>query len=223
MFVKEELERALGLQSQALGLLRWLANGNAALGFRHDPSVDQAYAFGQWAWRQHGSLPMSFRPARREDAVVLGVLVASFLESSFEWNSDPGQVLYSPQAHCFCPMCSWMQQRPLLRPKKVERKHKVRAERLSADWVGDVGRGLGVTASDPVFGPEWRETLALGAYGVQLLRRVAGSCTVGVANLALWRRFAWTPAGAPIRGYVLRARIMIEAEQRLAAHLLEAA
>ncbi len=224
MFNEEELERALRLQSQALGLLKWLAKGNAALGFRHDPSVDQAQAFGLWAWTQHGSLPMSFRPARREDAVSLGVLVASYLECSFDWTANPGSVLYSPDAHCFCPMCSWMVRRPRLRPKQVRRPHKLRAQRLEKDWVFAVASELGCPADVRVLDEEeWRESLALGAYGVQLLRRVRGSCTVGVANLALWRRFAWTPTGSPKRGYVLRAPAMIKAERRLTAHLLEAA
>ncbi len=87
-----------------------------------------------------------------------------------------------------------------------------------------LAREAGVSAPlDLLPDPSWRESLALGTYGEQLLRRVAGTDHSGVANLALWRRFAWTSTGAPKRGFVLRASMMVNAQSRVIEHLQDAA
>ncbi len=119
MLVEEELEQALRLQRQALALLKWLSENKIDLGFRHDVDLDQALAFGRWAWSNRAALPRKVEPANAEEALAVGRLVASLLDSSFTWQSAPGWVRFSPDAHCFCPMCSWMVERPPLRTRKV--------------------------------------------------------------------------------------------------------
>ena len=60
--------------------------------------------------------------------------------------------------------------------------------------------------------------IALATYGTQTIHRAAGE-NVGPEILVLWRKFAWTPQGSPIRGFKLDADLVLRAEQQIADHL----
>ena len=58
------------------------------------------------------------------------------------------------------------------------------------------------------------ESLALVAYGRELLRRVEG-LSEGTAVLALWRKFAWNEKGSPKKGFDLTAAMILEAQEKV--------
>ena len=62
--------------------------------------------------------------------------------------------------------------------------------------------------------PAMRETVALVAYGHDLLKRMQGIAE-GPAVLALWRGFAWTETGSPKNDFHLEADAIVDAEKEL--------
>jgi hypothetical protein len=66
--------------------------------------------------------------------------------------------------------------------------------------------------------PEVRHDASLVAYARDLLHRVAGM-SGDTSSLALWRRFAYGPTGAPIKGFRLGLDLIGAAEARLLGRL----
>ncbi len=219
------LRRAVDLQTRSYELLRWMVGaidrGFIAFDTAHTYATFPEAAFA-WLDEHHADLPLVARPAR-EDLLDFARFFGTYLETSFELVRDPGQVLFSPEAHCFCPMCSWLVDAPRLRTKKVGPADKQRADRLELGALRALAAELGVPESDDDFtalkqDPVLREPIARLAYARDLLARVRGA-TEGPATLALFRRFAWTREGSPRKDFVLRADDLLDAEALLRARL----
>lgn len=173
-----------------------------------------------WIDRHYNDLPHAARPAR-EDLHAFVNLFTTYLDNSFELVENPGKRLYSPRAHCFCPLCSWLIEMPRLRTKQVTRHDKLRARKLRVAAVRQVALDMERTASDSeaeaIVEAMFEET-ALIAYGYELLRRLDGVAE-GVATLALWRGFAWTREGSPKKKFEVSATLMIDAEAAVSMRL----
>ena len=144
-----------------------------------------------WIDRHYNDLPLAARPAR-EEVRAFANLFTTYLDTSFDLVESPGQRLYSPDAHCFCPLCSWLIEMPGLRTKKVTRHDKVRARKLQVDAVKQVALDIDRIVSDEdaeAVVDALREDVALVGYGCDLLRRIDG-VERDAATLALWRAFA---------------------------------
>jgi len=225
MFDPTELARAVKVQSQSFALLQWTADAiargfitfSAAHTYATLPAAAQA-----WIEEHYADLPTSARPARAEIA-PFARFFASYLETSFELVERPGQRLYSPDAHCFCPMCSWLVDVPHLRTKKLVPADKARAEKSKLAALHALAVEASVSPSDEELQAlladiTLREPLALVAYGRDLLERTRGG-RVGPSTLALWRTFAWTPTGSPKKKFVLSAELVLDAERTVLARL----
>jgi hypothetical protein len=228
MLQEADIEQAVDLQARSYALLKWMAEGirrgfigfDAAHAYAHD-----AQAAAAWIERHYADLPPPARPPR-EHLAAFCRLFTTYLDGGQRLLRDPGQRLYSPDAHCFCEMCSWYIHNASLKARTISSGDRRRADRqmrhsldelalehdrlLEEDEVGRLMR-------DAAF----REALALYAYTETLLRRLrGGGAEIGVP-LALWRRFAWTEQGAPKRKYRLNVAAILEASallrQRLAA------
>ncbi|MCB9689144.1 MAG: hypothetical protein H6738_11750 [Alphaproteobacteria bacterium] len=221
MFVREDLERAVDLQRRSYRLLKWTAEG-IDRGFL---STRAAHAFttlpqaaSGWIDEHYDNLPPNARPPR-EDLEAFANLFSTYLYATFDLVEDPGKIRYSPDAHCFCPMCSWLVDAPRLRPKKVKPTHKERARELMRSFGNQIAAEAGVSVPDDLLeGDELKVPLALGAYGLELTRRLRGF-SEGTATLALWRTFAWEPTGSPRKGFELTADLLLEAERTVLAAL----
>lgn len=221
-----EIERAVDLQRRAYRLLGWM-EGAMEKGFiaPHTAHVYASLAASALAWmdEHYLNLPADGRP-EREDLPAFANLFATYLDSTFDLEANPGQRLYSPQAHCFCPMCSWMVRVPHLRPKRIGRAERRRARGLERDALRALADRLGARVPDDrlealLDDPALREPRALLAYAVNLLQRLEG-ISVGPATLALWRGFAWTAKGSPRKGFRLEAAAILEAQDGLARRLV---
>ncbi len=215
------MRRALDLQERSFRLLQWidqaLRKGALSIDGVHE-AVTWSEAAQAWIERHHAALPARCRPGLG-DLADFSRLVATALESSFELEAKPGQRLFSPGAHCFCPFCSWLVAAPHLRPKKLTARDKRRASVLEVDVVGALALELGVSLepgeAERIAGAKaLREAVALVAWARILLKRLQG-LSEGPATLALWRRFAWTEAGAPRKGFKLEAADVLAAEQSI--------
>ncbi len=229
MLKPEDVVRAVELQQRSYALLRWVVAqvDRGTLGFKvaHDVSSLPEAAYG-WLDRNYETLPRDSQPSRK-DLRAFANLFASYLESSFDLVEAPGRQLYSPDAHCFCPMCSYFIDAPRLTTKKVSRNDKERARGLQATALREVARDRDRELTDAdiaellsnrgVF-----EAAALVAYADELIRRMddRGSGPVG---LALWRSFAWTAQGSPKPDFELTAPRILEAQGHLAQALDERA
>ncbi len=222
MFDEPSLRRALDLQQRTFALVTYLSDARHRARFDlttlHD-SEDLQLAALAFLDRHFSELPGRARPPRR-DLDDFSRLLATALEGTFDFVPEPGKRLFSPGAHCFCPFCSWLVDAPSLRPKKLSARDKRLATMLEADVVSSLARELGVSLSDGEAArvaarPALREVVALVAWARALLRRLKG-VSEGPASLALWRRFAWTTAGAPKKDFTLTARDVLAAEAHLA-------
>lgn len=225
MLDRAEIERAVALQETGYQLLRWLETAMDR-GFIA-PETAHRYASMEesaraWLNEHYLNLPPAARPPRGEIA-AFSRFFSTYLTSTFDLEDNPGQRLYSPDAHCFCPCCSWMVKVARLRPKKVSSRDRKQAESMKRKLVAQLGCALSPPATDArvtevVGDPALREPIALCTYAADLLRRMQGEA-VGAASLALWRAFAWTPQGSPKKGFVLSAE-GIMAAQRLLLEML---
>lgn len=228
MLVREQVEEAVELQRKGYRLLRWLDQAVPTglivpEAFHLDMTLEQSTQ--RWIERCYEQLPDDVRPSR-ERVVAFSNLFATYLWNTFDWDAAPGERLYSRDAHCFCPMCSWMVQAPSLSPKKVGAADKAIARRAMRDFTTNLAAELGGSlpeeraeslASDPAF----REALGLCAYAVDLLQRLQG-VAVGAASLVLWRTFAWTPQGSPRPDFVLTADAIMAAQDAVAREVRRA-
>lgn len=222
MLQREDIETAVELQARSYALLRWLAQAvqrgiigfDAAHAYARDPAAAAA-----WAQRHHRDLPPDARPPQ-DDASGFFRLFASYLDSGQQLVREPGQRLYSPGAHCFCEMCSWLVDGPSLRSRPLtpgDRRRADRQMRASLDELAlECHRLLDEDqVAQLLRQTELREALALYAYAETLLRRLRGGGSEAGVPLALWRRFAWTAQGAPKRKFRLDAGAIMAAQALL--------
>jgi hypothetical protein len=219
MFELGSLRRAVEIQQKSFALLRWAVDA-VDRGFI---SFDQVHTFASfdeaalaWILRHYDDLPASARPSR-EDVPDFARFFSSYVDSSFDLVENPGQRVYSPNAHCFCPLCSWLIDVPRLQPKKLTPADKKRARRMERGALQAIAAEEGSSLSPEdaerlAQDPTLREALALVAYGRDLGDRLRG-VVVGPATLALWRTFAWHPEGSPKKGFRLTAEAIVEAEE----------
>ncbi|MFC1642258.1 hypothetical protein ACFL5O_06170 [Myxococcota bacterium] len=225
MLKRDDIEKAVDLQRRGYRLLKWLEEAFKK-GFIAPHSVhgyatlaESAHA---WMSTHYMNLPDEARP-ERQDLEPFSQLLASYLESTFDLEMNPGEHLYSPDAHCFCPMCSWMVRAPHLKAKKLTRADKARADNLKRGFIRALAAKQGVSMPDErveeiMQDRELREAASLCAYAKNLLERLEGIIE-GPATLALWRGFAWTPEGSPKKGFLLTADAIMKAEARLMEQL----
>jgi hypothetical protein len=220
-----EMRRLVDMQHRSYLLLKWMAKavseGFVRFETAHDYSTLPEAAEG-WILGHYLNIPYNARPPR-EDLPAFCAFFSTYLENSFDLISNPGKQLYSPDAHCFCPMCSWLVDAPNLKTKKLTPSHKRRAQtmrinaimNLVAQYQLDVWNNhIQELLNDrPAF-----EDASLVAYGYDLLRRENGIAS-GPAVLALWRSFAWNESGSPKPGFRLKANVIVDAENRLLALL----
>jgi len=231
MFIQDEVDNAVRLQACGYQLLKWLEKALAD-GFitpeaagTYATSEDAAYS---WLDKHYLNLPNNARP-ERSDLRAFSNFFSTYLHCTFDLDVEPGTVLYSPNAHCFCPICSWMVQKPHLRPKKVTAGAKKVAERMKRTFLVRLAeaRGISVTGellNDMLQDRNLREPIGLCTYADDLLQRLKGKA-VGAASLALWRTFAWTPQGSPKKNFALTTdeimisqNVLVERLSRSAEH-----
>lgn len=221
MFEERTIRRAVDLQARGYQLLRWLESAfdrgivTPHAAHHYASMADSALAWIERHWR---NLPDAARPAP-QDLPDFTRLFATYLTNTFDLELDPGERRYSPDAHCFCPICSWMVKVQHLRPKHLRTVDKKVAESLKHTFVANLAAGIDCRLGDPAVAallrePGLRDAIGLCTYAHDLLQRLEG-IAVGPASLALWRSFAWTSQGSPKRGFVLSAADILVAEQQV--------
>jgi hypothetical protein len=221
VLARDQVERAVELQTRGYRLLKWLEKAlddgfiapEAAHLYARMEDAAQA-----WIERHYLNLPNAARP-EREDLPAFSRLFSTYLMNTFDLDENPGQRLYSPDAHCFCPCCSWMVRVPHLRPKKVGAADKKLAESMKRALVRKLALrtspAIPEDAVDEVLrDPNLREAVGLTTYADDLLQRLDG-IAVGPATLALWRSFAWTQQGSPKKGFALSTEAIMLSQQAI--------
>lgn len=218
-----DMGRMVDMQQRSYQLLMWMAKA-VSEGFvnfetAHDYSSFPEAAEG-WILGHYLNIPDNARPPR-DDLPAFCAFFSTYLENSFEFIRNPGKQLYSPDAHCFCPMCSWLIDAPNLKTKKIQTADKRRAEKMRVNALLTLAAEHRLVVSEN----EVRELLndrqtsedaSLVAYGYDLLKREKGIAN-GPAVLALWRGFAWNKLGSPNHGFRLEAGEIVSAANRLLA------
>lgn len=222
MFQSDTLEHAVDLQARSYALLRWMADGiqrgfiafDAAHAYADDPRAAAA-----WIERHYAEFPPDARP-RREHLSEFCNLFASYLSDGHRLVAEPGLRRYSPDAHCFCQMCSWFIHAPSLRSRPLSSGDQRRADRRMRDCLDALALEHERLLEDAEVSAlmrdaDLREALALYAYTETLLRRLQGWSVENGVPLALWRRFAWTANSAPKRKFQLSAEAILAAQRLL--------
>ena len=225
MLNQPEIRRLVAMQHRSYLLLKWMAKA-VSEGFvnfetAHDYSTLPEAAKG-WILGHYLNIPDNARPSR-EDLTTFCAFFSTYLTNSFDLVSNPGKQLYSPGAHCFCPMCSWLADAPNLKTKKVQSADKRRAKKMRVNALLNLAAAHRLSVNEKgivelVDDPKTSEDTSLLAYGCDLLQRGKGIAN-GPAVLALWRGFAWNQSGSPKREFQLKAKLIGDAENRLLALL----
>ena len=221
MFDRERLVHAVDLQQRSYRLLRWLAEAVRSGLIRFDSAhrfTTLPEAASAWISEHIQNIPPNARPDLA-DLDTFAKFFSTYLNNSFDLDPDPGKQLYSPDAHCFCPMCSWLIDAPNLRTKKLRPADKKRAHRLRIRAIQQTARDEDkfideseveeLLSDDSVF-----EYASLVAYGTDLFSRMKGISN-GAAILSLWRGFAWTRLGSPKPNFQLTADLILAAETQI--------
>lgn len=221
MFDLAQLECAIDMQQRSYRLLKWLA-GAVSIGLIRFSTAHSFASLSQgassWLLEHLQNIPPDARP-ERQDIAVFANFFSTYLENSFDFDPTPGKRLYSPDDHCFCPMCSWLIDAPNLKTKKLGPADKKRARDMSIDAVQTLAVQLGVTIVDSeidqlLADETTQENAYLVAYGFDLFDRLKGIAN-GPPVLALWRGFAWNRSGSPKPEFRLSARLIIDAEAHI--------
>ena len=223
------IAHAVDMQQRSYKLLQWMAaavkNGFISFGTAHDYSNLPDAAAG-WIAGHYNNIPDNARVSL-DDLPEFTAFFSTYLQNSFDLIASPGKQLYSPDAHCFCPMCSWLVDAPNLKPKKLTTADKRRANKMRANAVSQ----LAIENSVAVSATSISELLddinihshsSLLAYGHDLLQRLNGIAN-GPAVLSLWRGFAWNENGSPKPKFQLKADMIMDAESQVLAVLKNAA
>ena len=222
MLDPNKLRHAVDLQQRSYRLLRWTAKAVESNFLQFDAAHEYFDAMSEaaeaWLLRHYRNIPPDVRPAR-EDIKCFSAFFSTYLENSFDLVANPGVHRRSPHGNCLCSWCSWQANAPNLKTKKVTSSDKRHARNLKIAAVQAIAAGHDTALSDEdaaaiVDDPAMRETVALVAYGHDLLRRMQGIAE-GPAVLALWRGFAWTETGSPKKGFRLEAEAILDAEKEL--------
>ncbi|MDR2710870.1 MAG: hypothetical protein LBB65_06030, partial [Burkholderiales bacterium] len=191
MFTSEQIAKAVDLQARSYELLQWvssaIAKGFISFKAAHNYSSISSAA-EEWITRHYQNIPEAAKP-KPEDIKDFSGLFSTYLENSFELVSHPGKRLYSPDAHCFCPLCSWLVDVPHLKTRALTPADKKRAQKMTVDALRYLASDQNVLLSEKAIkaiteDANLREPLALLAYGCDLLHRMSGTA-VGPAALVL--------------------------------------
>lgn len=220
MLSKTDIEFALSIQNRCFKLLQWLGNaireGFVPVMKAHDVT-DAGHAARIWVEAHFYNLPDECRPLA-DEMTPFANFFGTYLETSFDIEARPKD-RYVSDCGCFCSYCVRLVRAQHLKPKSLNREDKVRAGRLRVRRMEMLAREEGLSS----FELQIRESLcdeslrvqaSLSAYGAALLNRLQ-AISDGPAILALWRDFAWTRSGSPIRRFKLQSRHILEAEQKL--------
>jgi hypothetical protein len=218
---REQLEIAVHMHAKSYALLKWVAqavtSGTISFGTAHQ-YASLPIAAKDWIEKHYLNFPEESR-VEFEDITTFANFFSTYLENSFDLVSNPGWIKFSPRAHCFCPMCSWMIEAPRLKTKLLTASDKKRATKMQChsmiQLAIDTACQLDETKAQTIVDDEvFAESTASLAYGHDLVLRLDGVAT-GPAVLALWRRFAWTKMGSPKKQFRLQSELMLKAESRL--------
>lgn len=213
--------RAVALQERSYQLLLWMADA-VKRGFI---KFTTAHEYGslpeateKWIARHYQDIPLRAKPGK-SDLLDFSRMFTTYLQNSFILREAPGKQLYSPDAHCFCPMCSWLVEAPHLKTKRISPADRRRAGKLQADVIGlmalELQRDLTEKQIASIVGEQrHREALSMVTYAHDLFARLNGYA-VGPAALVLWRGFAWTPSGSPKKKFSLKAEDILMSERQL--------
>ena len=215
------INQAVDLQERSYRLLTWMADavkkGFIEFNTAHEySSLPEATA--DWIISHYINIPENAR-VNKDDLEDFSAFFSTYLENSFDLIADPGKQLYSPNAHCFCPMCSWLVDAPNLKTKKISGSDKRKARKMKIAAIQQLAASLEIVLSDKAIenvidDSSLREPLSLFAYAYDLLSRMKG-ISAGPAVLVLWRGFAWTKQGSPKKGFKLSTEMIIDSEARL--------
>lgn len=206
------------MQERSYRLLNWMADavkkGFILFNTAHEYSSLPEATY-DWILSHYMNIPENAR-VNKDDLEDFSAFFTTYLENSFDLIADPGKRLYSPNAHCFCPVCSWLIDAPNLKPKKLSGSDKRKARKMKIAAIQQLAANLEIVISDKaienlVDAPSLREPLSLFAYAYDLLSRIKGIAS-GPAVLALWRGFAWTKEGSPKKGFKLSAKMILDSE-----------
>jgi hypothetical protein len=214
-----KLDLAVEMQAKSYALLKWVGQSvsSGLLSFRtaHEYSTLPVAAAG-WIDKHYLNIPDAAR-VDPNDIPVFANFFSTYLENSFDLIANPGKIKFSPDAHCFCPMCSWMIDAPNLKTKSLSAADKKRALKMQVHSIlqlgFDVGARLDESRAEAIVS-DHGEATALLAYGHDLIQRLDAVAT-GPAVLALWRRFAWNSSGSPKPKFRLSAKLILDAESEL--------
>jgi hypothetical protein len=231
MFDRAQLEEAVEIGNRAYRLIRWVGDaierGFITFTSAHEYASD-AEAAAAWIAEHYHNIPPDSRPPAKSGVVLarFANYFASYLNTSFELLAGPGVELRS-RCECRCWCCTYLAAAPHLRTRRVTTSDKKRAFKLKLDHLRQLALDRSLSVSESALeglaiGPKTSEQVALLAYGTELLARCSGRPS-SPAALALWRQFAWSRAGSPKRGFVLRGDAILKAEAEIVRALETAA
>jgi len=229
MLQRDEVEVAIDLQQRSYRLLKWMAEavkrGFVTFDTAHEYSTFPEAA-QQWILGHFDNIPQEARPSR-DRLREFSAIFSTYMENSFVLVSDPGKQPYSVDAHCFCPICSWLIDAPNLKTKKPTAADKRRARKMKIDLLDTIALEQDVSITQEskariVEDPGLTESLSLVTYTQDLFNRMKG-VAVGPATLVLWRSFAWNSQGSPRSAFELSVDSILAEEERIRSTVVQAA
>lgn len=229
LFDSTSLSKAVEVQKRCYGFLHLIKNdrlrltGGWAIDGLHTDSKTEAERFKELVLAHFTALPEDSRPVstNEDDLNDFANFFVSYLFCSFDVVEDLRlvQIDGATYSNCWCELCARLTAAPNLKLKKVTGRDKAIANSLEANAVNDLLAAENISLSEEKLNavledPNYIELRALIAYGIELIRRCQGEY-VDASSLVLWRRFAWDKKNTPKKDFLLTAKIIVEAEERL--------
>lgn len=221
MISDKKLSTAFDISQKAYLLLMWLEEAMNKKFFSPisaHKNMSSSEAVEEWLVEHIKNLPEKTRPniESQEELKKFCNYFSTFLTTSFDIIKHPGKRLYSDDAHCFCPMCSWLVNVSHLKPKKISSIDKRKSVKLKTNTLKQLCIDLEIdfpadNFEEIINSKNTYEYVSVITYGNELISRTNGNSN-GASVLWLWRNFAWNKKGSPRKKFKFTKKYLLESK-----------
>jgi hypothetical protein len=224
MITDKQLSCAYDISQKAYLLLKWLEEAMNKKFFSPKSAhlnMSSSQAVEEWLIDHIENLPTHTRPniISQDELKMFCNYFSSFLTTSFDIVEKPGKRLYSEDAHCFCPMCSWLINVSHLKAKKIHLNDKKKSDKLKKNTLTQLCIDLGIEYpvddfKEIINSNKTYESVSVITYGNELISRTKGNSN-GASVLWLWRNFAWNKLGSPRKNFKFTKNYLLDSKTKV--------
>jgi hypothetical protein len=220
----KDIKKVLDINQRAFNLLKWLEEAiekgiilvPSARNFISDQQIAK-----EWIVEHSENLPLDTKPNMnvQKELEAFVNLFGSFGLTSFEIIKHPGE-RYIP--HSIRSYGSKYRSNKYIQPIKLSKKDKAKANQekiyVLNVLINELCSEKNQILEKLMMDDDLCRTISLYVYCELLIKRINGQHS-GKTHLVLWREFAWTNEGSPIKGFKLSEEMYLNSRLRIVGRI----